>query len=29
LFWGNYVDKAPNSKSDRWLVTAVLKEKPE
>jgi SAM-dependent methyltransferase len=29
LFWGNYADKAPNSKSDRWLVTAVLKEKPE
>jgi SAM-dependent methyltransferase len=28
LFWGNYADKAPNSKSDRWLVTAILKEKP-
>lgn len=27
LFWGNYADKAPNSKSDRWLITAVLKEK--
>jgi SAM-dependent methyltransferase len=26
-FWGNYADRAPNSKSDRWLITAELKEK--
>lgn len=26
-FWGNYGDRAPNSKSDRWLITTVLKER--
>lgn len=26
-FWGNYADRAPNSKSDRWLITAELRER--